>query len=689
MADELEDVTLPNGAILENVPVGTSDDEVAQEAVRLGLASWEDFKMASPPSGMDYVSGLAGQVAQGAFASFGDEVAAGAAALTAHLGDSIGLDTVPEGHDVFQTYYAIRDNIRAANENFRQHNPNTALAANVVGGMLPISRGMNAAKGMGAMGTTAVAVGAGAGWGLADYLGELESFTDFEVLAAAKRVGLGAAIPAGLNGGRGVWHWLKNREKDEVAAILKELQEHTHRTTAEIQEQANRMGPDASLVDATGDVGVGYAQAAKGVGAMDVADTVQKNMWPKLAKAKDRIRGTLQKITGKGEDEYFDTIGELTSNRRARARKLYGKAIDEGGVEPTEKMVTIMNQNPSVRDAYQRVADKWARQGKDVPKIFEIDELTGKVVKRWRGGEDVSREVPNMRFLQEMKFELDGMTSTMSGSMDSAGKLAYRRLLDDKHEFLDEIYSQNKVFKKANEVFAGDIALETAQKMGRKHGLGRGNVEEQIEFIKGLTKSEKAAYLQGLMSDVYNTLGKSGMGEGGAEMLGNLGSMTSHNAKKVLKELLGEKKTNYLMKTIQTQKRFKEVDTKVRHGSETAPRQAAVESLKRRNQEFNLEDLKGATLTGQIAESAPVKKLMSMLPSKYGKLGPQQLNELVDLMTKPNGTAAAIARMKQAGYNEYEISELMKYITSAGIATPSAVGPQEAHPTPVYEGLFD
>lgn len=686
--------TVPDGSTPEQISEVVDDyfarNQQQDDPTQLGI--WRgDIPPAdpnaqpAPAEGMDYASGLAGQSVQGTTASWGDEILSAAVAGLVHAGDAVGMENIPftdtplnieKDESVMGTYRRIRDDMRARNESFRQDYPKASLAANVVGGALPLTKGLEAAS-AGAEGV-AIATGIGAGWGMADYLGELQKYSDFEVLQAAKRAGLGALIPAGLTGGRGAWHWLKNREKDEVAAILKELQTLTHKTPQQIQAQAQRMGPDASLVDATGAVGVGYGQAARGIGAMDVAATMEKNIWPKLAQAKDKIRGTLQRITGKGQDEYHDTLTGLQTARKTRANELYGKALDEGVVRPTDKMVAIMNQNPSVRDAYQRVADKWAREGRQIPEVFNIDPGTGKVLKAWRGGKDVTQTVPNMRFLQEMKFEMDRMTGAMGGGLDSAGKVQFGRLMDDKREFLDEIYKQNPAFKKANEVFAGDIALESAVKMGRKHGLGRGNVDDQLEFIKGLNKSEKSAYLQGLMSDVYNTLGRAGEGVRGEELLGNLNSMTSQNAKKVLRALLGEEKTKQLMRTIQTQKRFKEVDTKLMQGSETAPRQAATESMAKRNQEFNIEDLKNMSITNRTLDRA-----LKLLPNKYGKLGPEQLNELVDLMTKPNGVPAAIQRMKQAGFNQFEISEFLKVMTATGIALPPAVGPQQAQPTPV------
>lgn len=675
--------TVPDGSGPDQISEIVDDyfannpDEM-QKAIWAGHMPAQAPQQQQPAEGMDYVSGLAGQSVQGTTASWGDEILSAAVSGLVHAGDAIGIGglNIQEGEGVMDTYTRIRNDMRARNEGFRQDYPKASLTANVVGGALPVSRGLDMAA-AGSKGV-ATAVGVGAGWGMADYMGELQKFDDFEILEAAKRAGLGGLIPAGMVGGPAAWHWVKNREVDEVAAILDELQKATHKSTDEILAASQKMGPDASLVDATGDVGVGYAQAARGVGAMDVAQTMEKNLWPKLAKAKDEIRGTLKQVTGRGENEYHSTLKGLQTARKSRAEKLYGEALNTGTVRPTDKMVSIMNQNPSVKEAYQRVADKWTRNGHRVPEVFNIDPDTGMVLKSFRGGEDVTKTVPNMRFLQEMKFELDAMKNTLRGSVDSAGKMQYRRLYDDAKEFLDEVYAQNPAFKKANEVFSGDMALEGAMSMGRKHGLGRGNVDDQLEFIAGLTKSEKSAYLQGLMSDVYNTLGKSGTGVSGNELLGSLNNLTSRNSKKVLEKLIGKQGTKKLMRQIQTQKRFREVDTKVRQGSETAPRQAAVESMKRRNQEFNIEDLKNASVT-----SKALQKVVDMLPSKYGKLGAPELNELVDLMTKAGGTEQAIARMQQHGFNEFEIGKFLQAMTAAGIALPAATGPQEVTPTPV------
>ena len=51
------DVTLPNGQVIKGVPDGTSKDEIAEKAVNLGVATWDDFG-GKPMSFMDSVKDM-------------------------------------------------------------------------------------------------------------------------------------------------------------------------------------------------------------------------------------------------------------------------------------------------------------------------------------------------------------------------------------------------------------------------------------------------------------------------------------------------------------------------------------------------------------------------------------------------------------------------------------------------------
>lgn len=694
-----------------DVPQGATKAQVKDKAIQLGLAVAEDFMSPqeleeqriqkavwsgqmsaadpdAPIEGMDYVSGLASQTAQGAFASWADEMGAAAVSGLVHLGSAAGLENVPftdqplnieQGETVQQTYNRIRNSMRSRDKTFRQQNPITSVTANVVGGMVPLSKGMSAIEG-GAAGVAGMSA-MGGGYGLADYLGELDEFTDFEIMQAAGRTGLGAAIPAGIAGTGGIIHWIRNREVDEVAGILKELQRHARMSPADLAAEANKMGrKTASLVDVTGDVGVAYGQAAKQVGGMDVANTVEKNLKGKLAIAKKSIRGMMRHVTGKDEFSYYDTLNELKTARKARANELYGTALDKGNVTASKKMLAIMNQNPTVREAWEQVQNNYSRNNLRLPELFDQD-ATGKIIGTMKDGKLTGRgQFPNMRAVQEMKWEMDKMLNTLSGSVDSAGKVQYQRLLRDRAEFLDEVYKQNPMFKKANEVFAGDMALEGSQMAGRQHGIGKLNVEEQLDYIKTLNPSEKDAYLQGVMSDVYNTLGRSR-----EDLVTGANRLVNENSQAVLDALVGKKGRKAIMQEFETGRRFAEVQTQLRYGSQTAHRQAAGESFANRLKTVNVEDLK------QMAPSSKVANwVLSKLPRKYGKLEAHDIDVLANLMTKKGGVQMAVERMRNAGLNPYEIEQYIKLISAAGTAATGATGEETVQRTPVdpMQGLM-
>jgi len=260
--------------------------------------------------------------------------------------------------------------------------------------------------------------------------------------------------------------------------------------------------------------------------------------------------------------------------------------------------------------------------------------------------------------MQELKWEMDRQLSTLRGSVDAAGKKEYQRLLNDKNEFLDDVYRQNPDFKKANETYAGDIAMEQAQELGKKRGLSSGNVEDQLKEISGLNKSEKQAYLQGVMSNVYSALGRND-----EDALGAINFIASENAQKVLAKLVGKDEARKVMQEIKTQKKFRTVEQQVMGGSQTDIRAKMVEAMRKRNQPMNIEDMKKIKVV-----SGTANWLLNKLPKKFGKFESEEMIELADLLTKKGGVEAAIQRMESAGVNKFEIDEVITGLSAAGLS---------------------
>lgn len=592
--------------------------------VEAGSGPWDDYAEPAPValtpsqktgmSGTDIASGTASSLLQGATAEWGDELLAGPMALTAQV-----LGDAPKKETTIETYQRMKDSLRGRQKAFEGEYPVTSTVAKIAGGMVPLTKV--------AQGGSLVAAGVtGAGYGAAEYAGALDTFSDADLLDASLQIGLGAALPVGMQKtGEGVRQWLATRDPKEINAVLRKLVEQTQATPQQLRNRASDMGPEASLVDVTGDVGVAYGQGARATGGIPAVNAVERNL-VKTDFAKDRIRDTMSAVSGKKDGQYFESLDALKANRKSNAERLYGDALDNGSVLPTTRMLYIFDNNPMVKDAWADVQRTYAKNGLPLPKLFS--DVDGKMVnvdgERW----------PNMRAMQELKWSMDKQLRILKGSVDAKGKKEYSRAMDDYQDFMKDVNRQNPLFRKANAQYAGDSAMLEAQETGYKHGLGSKDVEIQEEYIKGLTKSEKDAYLQGVLANAYG-----GMGTSRSDLMGNANRLASENSNRVLNKLIGKDKAKKLMQQIKSERRYREVDTKLREGSQTELRKQAADVMKTEAGSIPMDIIKTPTM--KIAE-ATVKK---MLP----KMTTAQVTEVADIITKAGGVDAALRRLTDAG----------------------------------------
>lgn len=621
-----DDIELVGG---QWVPVGTQQGTPVPGIIR----DMPETRTGGTPLG----EGLAGATLQGATAGWSDEILAAPMAVAAQV-----TGAAPKDESVVETYSRMKNSLRERQREFEEGYPGTATAAKVVGGAAGLGK-------LGAGATAARTAGLGAGYGALEYAGALDDFSDAQLTDAAIQVGLSAALPYAMQRtGEGIKQWLAGRP-DETARVIKLLTETTGATPKQLRARAAEMGPESSLVDITGDTGIGFAQGARARGDIGVESVMERNLH-KINAAKDRIRATMQSISGKKEGQFFESLDALKENRRANAEIMYGKALDEGTVVPTNRMLKIFDTNPTVRDAWRTVQQKYDRNGLPLPKLFDFD-AAGKAV--WTGD-----KFPNMRAMQELKWEMDKRLRVLKGSIDAAGKKEYSRAYDDYREFMSDVNRQNPLFRKANAQYAGDSAMIEAQEMGMKHGLGSAKVEEQLQFIDGLSKSERDAYLQGLMSNAYGKLGTSP-----EHVLGNVNQLSSENSRKVLSKLLGKTKAGRMIKRFKTERRYREVDTAVRRGSQTAPRQLA---------EKKMEGIAEAVPTEMLAHTPGIAAIGKVVKKLYPKMSSSQITELADIITKPGGVEDALLRMEMIGMSRAEAEGLLSTVLKSTAAVAPA-----------------
>ncbi|RKX23092.1 MAG: hypothetical protein DRP45_10855, partial [Candidatus Zixiibacteriota bacterium] len=166
------DVTLPNGRVLKGVPEGTTKEEIQQKAISSGVANAWDFADKRPEqSTMEKAVGLSQSALSGALPSFADEANAGFQAPFRVAAKYFK----GEDSSLVDEYTQTRDRLRGTEQQFAEENPKTAIGANIAGSILPYS------KMMGGVNSALQAGRAGAAYGGANYLGNLNDFGQMDL----------------------------------------------------------------------------------------------------------------------------------------------------------------------------------------------------------------------------------------------------------------------------------------------------------------------------------------------------------------------------------------------------------------------------------------------------------------------------------------------------------------------------
>jgi hypothetical protein len=604
----------------------------------------------------------------GATAGWGDELLGGAqAAVQAATG----------GGDFTDLYEDRVKAIRDTQRQYEEQHPAWAMGTQIIGAAAPASK---VAKFVPQ--TLPMLAAEGAGYGATEYLGDVDYVADpdqekdFDTVDFLTQTGLSTVAAPVMVGGtramKNLFQYVRRNKRDIPAEQLKVLADNANMTPEQLLREADKLGPEASLVDVTGDVGTQTAQGVSIGGGQSVADVFEKNL-AKVQGSKQRIRDQLKESTGKGDMEYHGNLERAMENRRARADVNYGKALEEDVIKPTKTMQSLIENNPAVREAWERVRANAEARGEFVPQMYQVDEA-GKIV-GWN-----KDAFPTAKQMQEMKWEMDAVRNSLEGSTDAAGKNLARRFREDHKRFKDELYSMNDNLRLADKAYAGDSAIIGAQQQGVKEGLNRINVQDQLKRIDDMSASEREAYLDGVMSYVYDKLGKNR-----EELVGQLTVLDSENAHKVLKELVGERGADDLLKRIKAERRFRDVEQKIRGGSQTEIRKGAAERTKELiNPQY--EFFQAASDKGWTAALAG--KIQNMLP-KFGGASTAQINELADLMTRPGGVPEAIERMRALGASEADVNQLLQFLNLGGFGKGAAVGGTAAVSEGPSQGLFD
>ena len=248
--------------------------------------------------------------------------------------------------------------------------------------------------------------------------------------------------------------------------------------------EANRLGPEANLVDVSGPNVRGLAQSVTSVPgkAKTVAESVLKNRANRSVK---RMTADLRKFAGT-DKEAFQTTKSLIEERRSVSAPLYAQA-NKALVQVDDDLSTLMTR-PAIKSAFNKGRVK-AQDDPDWPAEIIIPKKL-----------EPGKTVP-LAALDYTKRALDDKigAAIRTGKMDDA-----RIFQSQKTELLRILDDRVPVYKEARDAFSDRSSMLSAMETGKK--ILRSEPDEMMEFLSDMSFSEKEMFTVGAMKAITDKL---------------------------------------------------------------------------------------------------------------------------------------------------------------------------------------
>ena len=458
-------------------------------------------------------------VGQGLALGFGDELEAAARTGFGLLGD----------------YKGTRDDIREQLKDFAKENPNTALAAELGGGLLTgIAGGARAAgtalgrKVLEKAGTTGLAAGIGAGEGAIAGVGSGETAggrVAGGILGAGIGGTLGAAAPAAIGAVKAGVGRVRSGVSDKAAqeaADLKALQsiEEGGMSPEDVLRGLDKTRAsgvtDAMIPDIAGDATRGLARGASTVSG-EGRVIAQKALDERAANLGDEIANDVGNVLAGGKSA-SEALDEIATRQAANAGNDYDAAFNVDGapvtVEVTDQLKRLFAL-PGFEEAVEQARNLAKFDGVEIP---SADDLI-------KGG-----RIDNLS-LQELHYVKMGLDEVMGlgkrgQSKTSIGRGTERKLKEARAEFvgiIDDASPQidgESAYKTARNKFAGDARLREAVEDGE--GFFRMKPDELEAKVGKMSDSEKEAFRIGVAQAVRNSVDSTAdLADAGKKIFGN------------------------------------------------------------------------------------------------------------------------------------------------------------------------
>ena len=424
-------------------------------------------------------------IGRGATLNFAEEISAGVSAVTG---------AVAEG-----TTEGIGQRFTEALEREEARSAEIPLGTDITGGLLGgLATGSVLVRLFpAAFSTTGRTIASGAtGGGVAGFGtgATLEQRAQNAGLGIVTGGALGAVLPATFNGLARAWSVASAKFGPTVgragAEVLRQLQ-NGGISINQAKSRLAKLGREAVLADIPELRGLAERVAQSGgIGAR----RAQRILSARQKKAGQRIVNAASEILGR-KRTFTESLSQLVEERAALAGPLYDKAYATA-IDLTDDLQDVANRianlNPTVfRDVQRSLA---AELGTD------IAEATFGQVRR--GGRFEFDRTPTVQFWDLLKRRLDDLegNALKTGQRNRARQLG--ALGDRITETVDGL--TDGAYAAARNAFAGPKRLEEALTAGRN--FLRGDTEQIITSLKGMTEGEREMFRMGLVQGVQDVI---------------------------------------------------------------------------------------------------------------------------------------------------------------------------------------
>jgi hypothetical protein len=471
-----------------------SDDKLVQAIAESGIpedAFIDAYQRYTDSGGIvDYGAGRA--LLQGLSFGFSDEIeAALPSAITGLKGD----------------YEQRVGQIRAGQKAFEAAEPETALAAEVLGSLpymaLPAVGGARMASMAGRAPSLARTMGYGMGIGATEGaiggVGRGEGAADSAQRAlteGALGAGLGALAPAAVAGGARLMSRGGSAQDQAISQLGRVIPEEARGGVSEriAQRAAETDARPETLADIAGIEAQRELRGLRG-GSAEVQAKTDPFIEQRMFEQGERIKTDVQAGLGLTPDDTTN-IKKVISRQESAAAPLYRQIRKDNPEIDVSDMIDIF-ERPSFKNSFDDIMGALRdREGRTVPKgtYGNAPETYDEFIDNLKTGKDTT--VP-FDFLDQAKRVIG---SKGQGAKKDDADLG-ERLFGVAGEIRDAADAKIPAYKEARRVFAGEAEIEEAYDAGKKFGTA--SAEEITETLTDLTSdSARQAFLTGAVEDI-------------------------------------------------------------------------------------------------------------------------------------------------------------------------------------------